>query len=75
MVRKAAYHRVLIKVSGEAFCGSGGFGIDPSAMDAFMTELLPVRQMGVQIGLVVGGGNIFRGRGLAESGMIARPTA
>ncbi len=75
MVRKAAYRRVLIKVSGEAFCGSGGFGINPSAMEAFMTELLPVREMDVQIGLVVGGGNIFRGRSLAESGLIARPTA
>lgn len=66
---------MLIKVSGEAFCGSGGFGIDPSALEAFITELLPVRQMGVQIGLVVGGGNIFRGRSLAEAGLIARPTA
>ena len=75
MVRKAAYRRVLIKVSGEAFCGSGGFGINPSAMEAFATELLPVREMGVQIGLVVGGGNIFRGRSLAEAGLIARPTA
>lgn len=66
---------MLIKVSGEAFCGDGGFGIDSSAMSAFIAELLPVHQMGVQIGLVVGGGNIFRGRSLAEAGLIARPTA
>ncbi len=66
---------MLIKVSGEALCTSGGFGIDPSAVEAFITELLPVCEMGVQIGLVVGGGNIFRGKKLADAGIIERPTA
>lgn len=75
MVTKSAYHRVLIKVSGEAFCGSDGFGIDPSALEALITELLGVHETGVQIGLVVGGGNIFRGRELSKAGLIARPTA
>ncbi len=75
MNRKATYRRVLIKVSGEAFCTPGGFGIDPSAIDAFLTELLRVCKMGVQIGLVVGGGNIFRGRKLTDAGVIERPTA
>jgi uridylate kinase len=66
---------VLIKVSGEALCTPGGFGIDPSSLDAFVTELLPVCEMGVQIGLVVGGGNISRGKKLADAGIVERPTA
>ena len=65
----------MIKVSGEALCPPGGFGIDPSAIEAFITELLPVCEMGVQIGLVVGGGNIFRGKKLTDTGIIERPTA
>ncbi len=75
MVMKAAYRRVLIKVSGESFCGPGRFGIDPSSLEAIADELLGVREMDVQIGLVVGAGNIFRGRPLAETDLITRTTA
>ena len=75
MNRKTAYRRVLIKVSGEALCTPGGFGIDSSAVDAFVTELITVHEMGVQVGLVSGGGNIFRGKKLADAGTIERPTA
>ena len=75
MVTKSAYRRVLLKVSGEALCGAGGFGINPSSLKSFLNELLPVREMGVQIGLVIGGGNIFRGKNLSAAGLIERPTA
>ncbi|MGQ9819962.1 MAG: UMP kinase [Candidatus Kapaibacteriales bacterium] len=55
------YHRILIKLSGEALMGEGEFGIDPSALRFFANEIVQVHRQGVQIGLVIGGGNIFRG--------------
>src|SRR5271156_1844946 len=64
------YGRIVLKLSGEALCGAdGGFGIDGTVIRATAAELGEVHALGVQIGLVVGGGNIFRGLKGASSGM------
>ena len=64
------YRRILLKLSGEALCGvDGGFGINPETLKLVASELAEVHRMGVQIGIVVGGGNIFRGLAAAASGM------
>ena len=64
-----AYRRILLKLSGEALMGSGQFGIDPEVMARLAAEVKELRDAGVQVALVVGGGNIFRGAGLAGAGM------
>ena len=69
------YRRVLVKISGEALCAPGGFGIDPASVEAVVAELVPVHEMGAQLALVVGGGNFLRGRTLADAEFIQRPTA
>jgi uridylate kinase len=61
--------RVLVKLSGEALMGEGDYGIDPVFLRRLATEIRSVREAGVEIGLVVGGGNLFRGAGLARAGM------
>ncbi|MFO0550867.1 MAG: UMP kinase [Polyangiaceae bacterium] len=64
------YRRILLKLSGEALCGQeGGFGIRPETLLHVATELAEVHRLGVQIGIVVGGGNIFRGLKGASAGM------
>ena len=64
------YKRILLKLSGEALCGEdGGFGIRPETLQLVAAELAEVHRMGVQIGIVVGGGNIFRGLKGASAGM------
>jgi uridylate kinase len=64
------YRRIVLKLSGEALCGTdGGFGIDGNVIRATATELAEVHALGVQIGIVVGGGNIFRGLKGASTGM------
>ena len=63
------YKRILLKLSGEALCGPNTFGIDPETMRLTADELGEVHALGVQIGVVVGGGNIFRGLKGASSGM------
>ena len=63
------YRRILLKLSGEALMGSGSFGIDPSVLNRLAVEVGEVVQAGVQVGLVLGGGNLFRGAGLAEAGL------
>jgi uridylate kinase len=64
-----AYKRVLLKLSGEALMGSGDFGIDPLVMRRLAVEIAELVTSGLQVGLVIGGGNIFRGAGLADAGM------
>jgi uridylate kinase len=64
-----AYHRVLLKLSGEALLGDENYGIDPSVIQRVASEIGELVAMGVQVGVVIGGGNIFRGAGLAEGGM------
>ena len=63
------YQRILLKVSGEAFRGEKGFGIDPLAVESISKQIKEVRDLGCQIGIVVGGGNIFRGLSASENGM------
>ena len=63
------YRRILLKLSGEALLGKEDYGIDPEVLRGLASEIIEVAKSGVQIGLVVGGGNIFRGVGLAKSGM------
>ncbi len=66
---ETAYKRILLKLSGEALQGEDGFGIDPSILDNMAGEIRDIVKLGVQVGLVIGGGNIFRGAGLAKAGM------
>ncbi|MDH5232421.1 MAG: UMP kinase [Gammaproteobacteria bacterium] len=63
------YKRILLKLSGEALMGDGDYGIDPAIANRIATEVRELVKAGVQVGMVVGGGNIFRGAGLAEAGM------
>ena len=64
-----AYRRVLLKLSGEALMGDEDYGIDPKVISRLAEEVIEAQQAGAQIALVIGGGNIFRGAGLAASGM------
>jgi uridylate kinase len=66
---KAAYSRILVKLSGEALMGGGDYGIDPLVIKRIAGELHEIVQMQVQLAVVIGGGNIFRGAGLARAGM------
>lgn len=66
---KPAFQRILLKLSGEALMGDGEFGISPDVINRVASEVRELVQMGVQVGLVVGGGNLFRGAGLADAGM------
>jgi uridylate kinase len=63
------YRRILLKLSGEALMGNGDYGIDPDVLTRIANELKDVRALGVEVGIVIGGGNIFRGAGLARAGM------
>ena len=65
----AAGDRVLVKVSGEALMGAGAFGIDQGVIDAIARDLVAARDAGFEIGVVVGGGNMFRGVTVAAGGM------
>ncbi len=67
--KKPAYRRILLKLSGEALMGGGDYGIDPAVMRRIAEEVHQISQRGVEVGLVIGGGNIFRGAGLAQGGM------
>ncbi|WP_290650197.1 UMP kinase [Aquisalimonas sp.] len=66
---KPIYRRILLKLSGEGLMGSADYGIDPAVSRRLAREIREVRELGVEIALVVGGGNIFRGAGLAAAGM------
>lgn len=63
------YKRILLKLSGEALAGGSDLGIDPSVLDRMAFEISKVRDLGVEIALVIGGGNLFRGRSLSELGL------
>jgi uridylate kinase len=64
-----AYHRVLLKLSGEAFAGGQGLGVDPDTVHGIARQIADVVRMGTQVGVVIGGGNYFRGAQLAERGL------
>ncbi|MBU3671350.1 MAG: UMP kinase [Sinobacteraceae bacterium] len=63
------YKRMLVKLSGEALMGSSDYGIDPKILKRIALEIQELLGLGVQVAVVIGGGNIFRGEGLARSGM------
>jgi uridylate kinase len=63
------YKRILVKLSGEALMGRLDYGIDPSVIKRIANELIQVKDLGIEITVVIGGGNIFRGAGLAGGGM------
>jgi len=63
------YKRILLKLSGEALSGEQGFGIDPKVLDRMALEVGQLVGIGVQVGLVIGGGNLFRGKALHEAGL------
>jgi len=63
------YRRVLLKLSGEALAGKRGFGIEPSVVDLLTNEIIAVHEMGVSLGVVIGGGNIVRGALASQKGM------
>ena len=68
MTTKPLFKRVLLKASGEAMMGSQGFGIDVAVADRIAADIAEVRAMDVEVGVVVGGGNIFRGVAVASKG-------
>jgi len=66
---KLAYRRILLKVSGEALMGDEDYGIDPKVIHRLAREVMEAQAAGAEVALVIGGGNIFRGAGLAAGGM------
>jgi uridylate kinase len=74
MTDQPRYRRVLLKLSGEALAGGGSFGIDPGVVDGIAVEIRDVVSLGVQLGVVIGGGNILRGANAGAHG-IDRTTA
>ncbi len=69
------YTRVLLKISGEGLCREGGFGFEMDEIKVIASQIAAVAQSGVQLAIVVGGGNLVRGERLAGSGCIQRATA
>ena len=67
--RKPIYERILLKLSGEALMGEQGYGVDPETIIRIAGEVKDVHSLGVQVAIVVGGGNIFRGMALSARGM------
>jgi uridylate kinase len=66
---RPAYRRIVLKLSGEALAGSQGYGIDPPVLERMAAEVRDVTTLGVQIAIVIGGGNIFRGIAASAGGM------
>jgi uridylate kinase len=69
MTAPLVYRRILLKLSGEALMGAEDYGIDPKVITRIAREIIEARDAGAEVGLVIGGGNIFRGAGLAAGGM------
>jgi uridylate kinase len=67
--KEKKYKRILLKLSGEELMGEEGFGIDPKVLDRMALEIGQLVGIGVQVGLVIGGGNLFRGAALSAAGM------
>lgn len=66
---KPIYQRILLKLSGEALQGAEGFGINANVLDRIALEVKELVELSIQVGVVIGGGNLFRGTGLAKAGM------
>ena len=62
MSEQPKYRRIVLKLSGEALAGPAGYGIDPTVVDSIARQIKDVLSLGVQIAVVVGGGNIWRGQ-------------
>ena len=71
---KPKYHRVIVKLSGEALSGPEKFGIHQPTIDCFAKDLIAARKLGIAVGVVVGGGNVLRGAQISANGL-SRPTA
>jgi uridylate kinase len=69
------YKRVLLKLSGESFCKSGGFGIDGEQLESIAERIIQIQKLGTQIAIVVGGGNFLRGEAFSRKSHIPRHTA
>ncbi|MCW5588429.1 MAG: UMP kinase [Legionellales bacterium] len=69
MKHQPIFRRILLKLSGEALMGNSDFGIDPSVIARMAKEVAELIRLNVQVGLVIGGGNLFRGRALSEAGL------
>lgn len=67
--KQPKYKRLLLKLSGEALMGDAEYGIQPEVISRFAKEISELNAQGVELGIVIGGGNIFRGAGLAANGM------
>jgi len=68
-VSEGSFKRILLKLSGEALLGKEDYGIDPDIIHRIAVEISDVSKLGIQVAVVIGGGNIFRGAGLAQSGI------
>jgi uridylate kinase len=66
---KHAFRRILVKLSGEALMGDSDYGIDPAFLKRLAGEIRAMREYGAEVAIVIGGGNLFRGAGLARAGM------
>ncbi|MCP5264583.1 MAG: UMP kinase [Burkholderiaceae bacterium] len=69
MVRQGAFRRVLLKLSGEALMGDDAYGINPATIERMVAEVAAISAMGIELAVVIGGGNIFRGVAGGASGM------
>lgn len=69
MAKTPIYKRILLKLSGEALMGQHEYGIDPAVINSIAADVKELNQIGVQVAMVIGGGNIFRGVNLASEGM------
>jgi len=72
---KPQYRRVLLKISGEGFCKPGGKGVDGDELELVAKEIIAAHEVGAEIAVVVGGGNIIRGGTLAQDGRVPQATA
>ena len=63
------YKRILLKLSGESLMGDGNYGIDPKVITHYAYDIKSVTDLGVQVAIVIGGGNIYRGMNEADSGI------
>ena len=72
---KSKFKRILLKISGEGLCREGGFGLEAAELTATAREIVQVAQMGVELAVVIGGGNFVRGETLSNAGHIQRATA
>ena len=66
---ESEYKKILLKLSGEALAGDAGFGIDPKVLDRMSLEIKQITKLGIQVGMVIGGGNLFRGAHLNAAGL------